>query len=344
MKRPVGMLFVLLLLFPSAGQAASLYLDPGISTLARGDALKVSVRLDTDEASEECVNAVEGVLTFTGPIKPIDVSLGDSIFSLWVESPALNEAKTQVTFAGGIPNGYCGRVDGDPRLTNNLFDVIIRADSMPAADGESMAASVQFTSQTVAYLNDGFGTQAVLTTFPSSLTVLPELGEFVQDPWTEEIEADNIPPQPFSIQLEKDKLAFGGRYYIAFSTTDKQTGIDRYEVREELLSQFDTFSWGRANVSWIETRSPYVLKDQSLNSIIRVRAIDKAGNEYIATLVPDPALRTLSFTQFLTYVLFILLVLLAAVGAWFIARRRSFQKRRSEIEAIEARYTQIDHE
>jgi hypothetical protein len=139
-------------------------------------------------------------------------------------------------------------------------------------------------------------------------------------------------------------LAFGGRYYIAFSTTDKQTGIDRYEVREELLSQFDTFSWGRANVSWIETRSPYVLKDQSLNSIIRVRAIDKAGNEYIATLVPDPALRTLSFTQFLTYVLFILLVLLAAVGAWFIARRRSFQKRRSEIEAIEARYTQIDHE
>jgi hypothetical protein len=338
------MLFVLLLLTPHVGQAASLYLDPGISSMSRGDALKVSVRLDTDEESEECVNAVEGVVTFTGPIEPVDVSLGDSIFSIWVESPTVNEDKTQVTFAGGIPNGYCGRVDGDPRLTNNLFDIIIRADSTPAASGEPITASVQFTAQTVAYLNDGFGTKAPLETFSSSLTVAPELGEFVQDPWTQEIEADNIPPQPFSLQLEKDRVAFAGEYYIAFSTTDKQTGIDRYEVREESLTQFDAFIWGRANVSWVETRSPYVLEDQSLNSIIRVRAIDKAGNEYIATLVPDADLRTLSFKLFLNYVLFVMLVLLAAVCAWFIARRRSLQKRQAEVAAIEASYTQVHHE
>jgi len=344
MKRPVGMLFALLLLFPSLSQAASVYLDPGIKTVARGDALKVSVRLDTDEATDECINAVQGVLTFSGPIEPVDVSLGDSIFSIWVESPVVNEDKTQVTFAGGIPNGYCGRVEGDPRLTNNLFDVIIRADSTPAADGQSQPASVQFTSQTVAYLNDGFGTQAALTTFPSSLTVLPEQGQFVQDPWTDEIDADSIPPQPFSLQLERDALAFTGQYYIAFSTTDKQTGIDRYEVREEPLTQFDAFIWGRANVSWVEARSPYVLDDQSLNSIIRVRAIDKAGNEYIATLVPDEELRTLSFELFLTYVLFAMLVLLAATGAWFIGRRQTIHKRQAELAAIESNYTQIDHE
>ncbi len=344
MKRSVGIFFLLVLLFPSAGQAASLYLDPGVTTIARGDALKVSVRLDTNEELEECVNAVQGVLTFSGPIEPVDVSLGDSIFSIWVETPALNEDKTQVTFAGGIPNGYCGRIEGDPRLTNNLFDVIIRADSVLAQDGQTVEASVQFTSQTVAYLNDGFGTEADLELFPNKITVLPELGAITQDPWTEEIDADTVPPQPFSLQLEKDALAFAGKYYIAFTTTDKQTGIDRYEVREESLTQFDAFIWGRANVSWVEARSPYVLEDQSLNSIIRVRAIDKAGNEYIATLVPDAELRTLSFEQFLSYVLFVMLVLLAAVGAWFIVRRRSILKRQAEIEAIEANYTQIHHD
>ena len=30
----------------------------------------------------------------------------------------INKENRTVTFAGGIPNGYCGRVNGDPKLTN----------------------------------------------------------------------------------------------------------------------------------------------------------------------------------------------------------------------------------
>lgn len=341
MKRLVGLLFILLLVSASTAEAASLYLDPGISTISRGDALQVSVRLDTDESIDECVNAVEGVLTFTGPIEPVDVSLGASIFTIWVETPTISADKTQVTFAGGIPNGYCGRIEGDPRLTNNLFDVIIRADAKPAIDGEVVSASVQFTSQTFAYLNDGFGTLANLETFPNTISVLPEQGIEIQDPWTDAIDLDTIPPQPFSLQLEKNPT---GAYFIAFSTTDKQTGIDRYEVREEPLSQFDHFIWGRANVSWVETRSPYILDDQSLNSIIRVRAIDKAGNEYIATYVPDEELRTLSLSQFLSYVLFISLVLAAAVAGWLVARRKTQRRRQAELDAIETSYTSENYD
>ena len=87
------------------------------------------------------------------------------------------------------------------------------------------------------------------------------------------------------------------KYWISFNTTDKQTGIDHYEIMEEPLTQFGSFQWGRADAPWIEERSPYVLDDQSLNSIIRVKAIDKAGNEYIANLIPDESMRTLSRTQ-----------------------------------------------
>ena len=339
MKRTAGMLFVVLLLLPSATNAAALYMDPAVTTISRGDALKLSVKLDTDSAADECVNAAEGVITFSGPIAPVDVSLGESIFSVWIEPPALNDAQDQITFAGGIPNGYCGRVDGDPSLTNTVFDIIVRADSTVAENGEPLTATVSFTNQTTAYLNDGLGTLAALDTFDSTITVLPTMGTSIEDPWSAEIAADTIRPQPFSIQLERNERAFSNKYYIVFNTSDKQTGIDRYEVMEETRSQFYTYSWGRADAPWTEARSPYVLADQTLNSTIRVRAIDKAGNAYVATLIPDEELRTLSFEQFLTYLLLGMLVLSLAIGSWLFIRRQTIKKRQAEIDAIESNYT-----
>ena len=47
-------------------QAATLYMDPNHAELSRGDTLKVSVRLDTDE--DECVNVVDGVITYSDNI------------------------------------------------------------------------------------------------------------------------------------------------------------------------------------------------------------------------------------------------------------------------------------
>ena len=61
-----------------------LYIDPAISTLNRGDSAKMVLRLDTDEAAEECVNAVDGVVTYSDNIEPVDVSIGNSIFNMWV--------------------------------------------------------------------------------------------------------------------------------------------------------------------------------------------------------------------------------------------------------------------
>ena len=38
---------------------------------------------------------------------------------------------------------------------------------------------------------------------------------------------------------------------------------------------------------WKVGDSPYLLEDQSLKSIIKVRAIDKAGNERIVEIIPE---------------------------------------------------------
>jgi membrane protein YdbS with pleckstrin-like domain len=40
-----------------------------------------------------------------------------------------------------------------------------------------------------------------------------------------------------------------------------------------------------------KSRKPYVLKDQTLKSIIRVKAVDKAGNERIVSLQPQSAIK-----------------------------------------------------
>lgn len=305
--------FVLFVTPLAISQAASLYIDPPQSTLYRGDSQTFLLRLDVDEKAGECVNTVDAVIEYSANIEPVDVSIGDSIFNVWVETPTIDRDARRITFAGGIPNGYCGRVAGDPRLTNTLAKLVFQLPGFAVGGGGDTVGSISFSDESTAYLNDGRGTKAPLTTYGAQLTLEPKPSDNFQNQWREEVTADRTPPEEFSISLEKDAKAFSQKYFIVFSTTDKQTGVDHYEVMEEPLAQFGSFQWGRADAPWIEARSPYVLRDQSLNSIIRVRAIDKAGNERIATLMPDSSLRTLSEGQVLTIILVVAGVALALI-------------------------------
>jgi len=311
---------------PSETSAASLYIDPAMSELLRGESISMAVRLDTQESTNECVNAVDAVITYPANIEPVDVSIGESIFSMWVERPTINKKARTITFAGGIPNGYCGRVVGDPRLTNVLTEIIFRSPGfvVGGSASDSNVAKVEFAPESAAYLNDGRGTKANLATYGASITLNSAGGSGQNNVWRDKVNSDNIPPEKFSILLEQRDIS--NDYYVVFNTSDKQTGIDVYQIMEEPLTQFGSFQWGRADAPWEDVQSPYTLQDQSLNSIIRVRAIDKAGNEYIATLIPDESLRTLSDEQFLTYVLVaagvVLFAAVSLVGYILIRRKR----------------------
>lgn len=326
--------------FPfSSAEAASLYIDPPFSQLNPGDAKQYAIRLDVDEAAGECVNAVDAVIEYSPEINPVDISIGDSIFSIWVEQPTIDTENRRITFAGGLPSGYCGRVQGDPRLTNTLAEIIFRAPGFSIGGGTSESgtttARVSFLPETTAYLNDGFGTAALLQTFGAELTLTGEPGQGIIDTWREEVAADTIPPEEFSIVLERNQTTFGGDYFIVFNTTDKQTGLDEYQVMEEPLSAFWDFAWGRADAPWITTRSPYRLTDQSLNSIIRVRAIDKAGNEYIATLLPNDDLRTTAPRTIISIVVAGILLLALLGGAVYGVLRLRRQRKSRAIETLE---------
>ncbi len=322
------------LVWVNSAQAATLYLDPGTATLFRGDAITTAVRIMPDQASGECINTADVVISYPESVQPVDVSIGRSILSVWVEDPVINKESRTITFAGGIPNGYCGRVQGDPGLTNVLADIVFRSPGLQIGGGEGGdMAVIDFGPETRVYLNDGQGTEAALRTVPAMLTLEKTAGSGIVDDWREAVRDDNVPPEGFSISLERDTVAFTGKYFIVFSTTDKQTGISHYEVMEEPIADLGTFSWGRTDAPWIRAISPYELKDQSLNSTIRVRAYDKAGNEYVATLVPDESKRTLSEAALMRYVLMAatgVLVLVTLIVVVLLLRRYIKKKRLQE--------------
>ena len=320
-----GFFLVVLVLFLGVGQwaqAALLYMDPPALSIKRGDTVKVSVRLDTDE--EECINTVDGVITYDTALNLVDVSRGQSILSMWVEEPRIDSDNGTLTFAGGIPNGYCGRIAGDPRLTNVVLDLIFQVPGFVIGASDIATATVAFDEKTQVLRNDGFGTPAPLRMLGAQLAISKNTGGGVVNQWRDIINSDTIAPEEFSIVLQQSVNAFGNKYFIVFNTTDKQSGIDHYEVMEEPLEDSRLFMWGRADAPWITAQSPYVLKDQSLNSTIRVRAIDKAGNEYLATLVPDEAQRKMSTD---TKILIALIVSVFAglsvfAGIYYYIRRR----------------------
>lgn len=95
---------------------------------------------------------------------------------------------------------------------------------------------------------------------------------------------DGTPPEPFEPEIAKDPSMFEGKYFLSFATTDKTSGIDHYEIIEADRRGYQRRTTRKAE--WKIGESPYLLEDQSLRSIIKVKAVDKAGNEKIAEIIP----------------------------------------------------------
>jgi hypothetical protein len=308
---------------PTPAWAAVLHLDPPESVLYRGDTETVALRLTTDEG--ECINAAEVVLEYDAGLRAVDVSRGNSIFSVWVVDPVINEAERTISFTGGIPGGYCGRVAGDPALTNVLVEVVMQSPGFAIGSGsDNPNQTIRVVPEkTLVLAHDGSGTAVPFTTEDAVVTLTTTPGQTLTDDWRTRVSEDAVPPADFSISLAREETAFGGQYFITFNTTDKQSGIAYYEVIEEPIADLYSFRWGEATAPWQRVESPYVLVDQTLNSTIRVRAIDKAGNQTMAVLVPDEALRSLSEGRliFLVVVGVISVLVLVGVIAWLIRRR-----------------------
>lgn len=259
------------LLSSSPAHAALLYLQPTSGTYQPGETVGVDIRLDNEG---ECINA--GDITLSYPrslVEAIDVSRGESIFSLWIAPPAIHQDLGLVSMVGGVPGGFCGRTPGDPAVTNVLAKVIFRFAAQTGTNVPPQEAAITITKESRLVLNDGRGTLAPLTT-KNARFVIAHTGKPQKNEWTEALAADTTPPEEFSAEIHTDPNLFEGRYFAVFSTLDKQTGLDHYEILElpaRPSGNIPTTGWQRAEV-------PYVLKDQTLRGVVFIRALDKAGN------------------------------------------------------------------
>jgi hypothetical protein len=264
------------LIFPVFVFGATLYLEPKEGEYKLGDHLGVKIRIDPEG---ECINTISVDLSFPNDILVLEgIDLGESIVTIWVDKPSSLDIKKinengKIHFSGGIPGGYCGRIPGDPGLTNMVAELRFYIPSMIIGEAKEETGEIKILESSQVFLNDGKGTLAKLNFEDSKIKILPTAGGGLNE-WREKLLNDTSPPEPFEIQIQRDPAIFDGKYFIVFYTTDKETGIDYYMVKE-------------GEREWKIAKSPYLLENQNLDEEIKVKAVDRAGNETIATLYPE---------------------------------------------------------
>lgn len=269
---------LLIALLPTLASAATLRFDPILRPTMPGDVFVATMRIDV--SAGECVNAATVGIIYPPTLLTLNaVSRGESIFSLWLDQKE-DVANGQVHFTAGIPGGYCGRAVGDPGQSNVVAKIVFQY----KGDAASLPAIIGFLPETELDLNDGRGTKATLVTQPMSVNYATASAS--RNEWLGVVNDDTYPPEEFIPQIIKDSGDTNSPFYLIFDATDKQSGVEHYEVLEEDPNSFGFRFGSRVKAKPAPVTSPYLLQDQTLSSRIVVRAFDHAGNMQEAIIPP----------------------------------------------------------
>jgi len=310
--------YILLLLWAGSVvpvHAAQIIIDADPVPHGRLDTFYVPVRIET---KDECINAVDVSIAYDPyEISVQDIALGDSILTLWTQEPEIvreNGVEVgRVVFSGGIPGGYCGRVAGDLGRADVLAQLVVQGTPKALEVGTFSTTRLVVEPSTTAYVHDGTGNKAETIYQGASITLVQSTST-PRDMWLEDVQADTIAPEYFEITLVEGPSQGSPYHYIIFSTTDKQSGVDHYQVLETDPDRFGMLTWFSREAYWTETQSPYVLRDQRLSSKIMVKAVDKNGNERVVEYTP-PMSPIKVFTRPSVLLSILVLLLFVAISA-----------------------------
>ena len=334
-------------------------MEPEESRFGPGDSFGVEIKLNVDRG---CINTVEGFIKFpAGRMNVIDFVTGSSFLNLWVDKPSQADlleinSMGELYFAGGVPGGYCGRIPGDPGESNIVGKIIFKIPGLVVASEKKEYLDVVISQKSRVFLNDGLGTADIVKT-RNARYYLADKSVGDGQGWKDYILSDKIPPEPFIVELHQDDRVYDGRYYIIFSTVDKQSGVDRYEIleirpEEQIGTRPQAFWWekflGRERPApdWQIGKMPYLLKDQTLSSIVKVRAVDKAGNERLVEYVPPLEAQLPARTFPIKFIImaaagFIILVIIVILIIKKLKRKKYHEE---EISSAEQNHSHDDHE
>ena len=275
--------------------AAELFFEPREINTKIGYIEEVELFLKTN--NNESVNAFEISVEYPSEfLKLKDWSDGNSIINLWIKEPKNNNGT--FSFQGIIPGGY----SEERGLLMTLYFESLREGS----------AGITIRNDSLILLNDGEGTEAETSFSFAKINIkLPE-EELPKDKPLLEF-TENISPEPFTPIISRSDEIYGGNYFLIFSTQDKNSGINYYEVSE-------------GEEPFRIAQSPYLLRNQRLDKNIKVRAVDKAGNERIETVLAEKAeLEEDKFKEALFFGVLLLLITILVIFAKYLynkARKR----------------------
>ena len=273
------LLLGLVLIFPLSLSAAEIRIVSPQEEIKTNEEFVVHVLLDSDES----VNAVEGRIVYpTDKLEVKEIRDGNSVINFWIEKPQTDRTtRGTIVFSGITPGGFSGS-------NNTLFSLVFEATQTGNAEIEIQGSQV--------LLNDGEGSKAPLTIQNATLSVLEGDGTLHEENLT-----DTEPPEDFRPIISKDPSLYEGKYFLIFKTQDKGIGIDHYEVREGFWNKYATED------------SPYLLKEQTLQKKVYVKAVDKAGNERVSVLPPQNPLPWYRRIEILGILVVLVIVVIGAL-------------------------------
>ncbi len=257
-------LVILLFGIPLLVQAAALRVVLPDGPLYAGDVFPVRVYLD----AEKPVNAVRMDLLYSGDSVEVQaVDSAGSIVQLWTSPLAHSPYLSVVSAAGGLPNpGFSG--------SGGLVGTVV-AKAVSAGTAE-----FAFNTSSAVYLNDGAGTRISPGLVPAKAVILPAPSQYAPKQYAST--QDSTPPEPFIISISRNPEMFGGKYFASFQALDKDSGISYYQMQE--LDGNSRPGTGQPG-AWKLVSSPVVLQHQQGTVTVLVKAVDRAGNERIASQV-----------------------------------------------------------
>lgn len=274
--------------------AASLSVVANRTSVLINQPFRVDISLDTqgDDA-----NAIQGQISFPAAQFEVQNILdGASPFSFWIDPPAETASGT-ISFSGIVPGGFDGAATS-----------VVSVWFLPVTSGQGVVSlgDIQLLR------NDGQGSAISVATTSAMITVASTIAST-----TPARPVSFITPDPFTPVISQDPNIYGGKYFLAFSTTDEGSGIDYYEVLEVPVG-----SPTGAATTWQVATSPYLLQDQSLSSNIYVRAVDHDGN-FIVVEVPaehSAAEQAVAHAKSSLVILLAFLLLFLILIAWVLLR------------------------
>lgn len=250
-------LFIILLIifFPSLVFSSEIRMEFNKVNIRTGDEFIVDLVLYPNES----INAIEGNLHFdSNYIELSYIRDGNSGVNFWIDKPKKTN-QSKIYFSGITPGGFVGKT--------NIFSAVFMAKKEGLSD--------LVLNDLKLLKNDGSGSLSSVKIVNSDLVI--KKGDSKS---REESSYDFYPPEYFNPVVSKDNSVFEGDYFVVFYTQDKDSGISHYEVREFKYKNLSFFS------KFTRSGSPYLLKDQSLQSYIEVKSIDNYGNERLAIIPP----------------------------------------------------------